>query len=241
MLAGDHSGARDSMLKELIDKFYLDREHDKTQTHFYITDAGKCARGIFFKFKKAPRKELEARVLRMFDYGNHIHQLIMRALSAVRKIHVVAAEINIPPQEIISGRADAILSLDNELYILDIKSINSMIFGKLEAPKEDHANQLQLYLHFFNIPKGILLYVSKDTQDLKEFQIPYNAKIAKELLKGLQNLKTKIETDTIPQPLPDWPDNWQCKYCQFADVCTQVGKKELSWEEFKKQTESEKD
>lgn len=227
------------MLKELIDKFYLDREHDRDQDHFYITDAGKCARSIFFKFKKAPRKELEARVLRMFDHGNHIHQLIMNALSAVRKIHLVAAEINIPPQEIISGRADAILSLDNELYILDIKSINSMIFGKLKAPKEDHTNQLQLYLHFFNIPKGIILYVSKDTQDLKEFLVSYDAKVSEKLLKNLQGLKTKIETDTIPQPLPEKPDNWQCKYCQFADICDRVGEEELSWREFKKQIESE--
>jgi len=227
------------MLKELLDKFYLDREYDRAQTHFYITDAGKCSRAVFFKFKKAPRKELEARVLRMFDHGDHIHQLIMNALFAVRKIHVVAAETNIPPQEIISGRTDAIISLGNELYVLDIKSINGMIFGKLESPKEEHINQLQLYLHFFNIPKGIILYVSKDSQELKEFQVSYNPKIAKELLKGLQDLKTKIESNTVPLPLSEWPNNWQCKYCQFADVCTQVGKKELSWEEFKKQIESQ--
>jgi hypothetical protein len=36
------------MLKELIDQFYLDKQRDKEQTHFYITDAGKCTRAVFF-------------------------------------------------------------------------------------------------------------------------------------------------------------------------------------------------
>jgi len=226
------------MLKELIDKYYLDKENDKAQTHFYITDAGKCPRAIFFKFKKAPRKEMEARVLRMFDHGDYIHRLIMRALFGAHKVRVVASEIDMPPQEIISGRADAILSIDNELYLLDIKSINSMLFEKLDAPKEDNVNQIQLYLHFFQIPKGILLYVSKDTQDLKEFIVNYDRNLCLNLLKELQELKRKIDNDIIPFPLPDYPDNWQCRYCQFREVCDLIGKKEMSWLEFKKQIEA---
>jgi CRISPR/Cas system-associated exonuclease Cas4 (RecB family) len=227
------------MLKELIDKFYLDKEQDRTQTHFYITDAGKCSRAVFFKFKKAPKKEMEARVLRMFDHGDYIHRLIMRALFGARKVRVVASEIDMPPQELISGRADAIISVDNELYVLDIKSMNSMIFDKLEAPKEDNANQLQLYLHFFQVPKGILLYVNKDNQDLKEFIVNYDRNLCLKLLKELQELKKKIDTDIIPLPLPDYPENWQCRYCQFKEVCDLIGRKEMSWLQFKKQIEED--
>jgi len=227
------------MLKELIDKFYLEREQDKTQTHFYITDAGKCARAIFFKFKKAPKRELEARILRMFDHGDYIHQLIMKALFGARNVRVIASEIDMPPQEIISGRADAILSIDNELYVLDIKSMNSMIFDKLESPKEENVYQIQLYLHFFQIKKGILLYVNKDNQDLKEFVLQYDRVLAEKLLKELCELKKKIEQNIVPLPLPDWPDNWQCRYCQFKEICNLIGRKEIRWEDFKKQIEGE--
>ena len=66
------------MLKEIIDKFYLDREKDKAQSHFYVTDAGKCPRALFFKFKNAPKKEMEANILRLFDHGDYIHKLIMK-------------------------------------------------------------------------------------------------------------------------------------------------------------------
>jgi len=221
------------MLKELIDKFYLDRERDRNrnQAHFYITDAGRCGRAIFFKFKKAPKKEMEARVLRMFDHGDYIHRLILNTLFSLGIVR--SSEINIPPQEILGGRADAILSFENELYVLDIKSMNSMVFKNLNQAKEENLNQIQLYLHFFKIPRGILLYVNKDTQELKEFIVDYNPLLAENLLKGLKDLKTKIDSNTIPSRIPGWPDDWQCQYCAFREICAMAAGGEMNWEEFK--------
>ena len=227
------------MLKELIDQFYLDRERgrNREQIRFYITDAGKCPRAVFFKFKKAPKEELEARVLRMFDHGDYIHQLIMRPLLAIREVRVITAEVDVAPQEIISGRADAILSDGKDLYVLDIKSMNSMVFKNLEEAKEENINQLQLYLHFFKIPKGILLYVNKDTQELKEFLIEYNPTIAQNLLKELNNLKTKINTNIIPSRIPEYPEGWQCKYCAFREICAIANGGEINWNNFKAKIE----
>lgn len=229
------------MLKELIDKFYLDKERARSgdQTRFYITDAGKCPRAVFFKFKKAPKEELEARVLRMFDHGDYIHQLIMRSLTAIREVRVITAEVDIAPQEIISGRADAVISDGKDLYVLDIKSMNSMVFKNLNEAKEENINQLQLYLHFFKIPKGILLYVNKDTQELKEFVIQYNPNIAKNLLDGLSHLKTKIDSNIIPSRIPSYPDDWQCTYCAFREICAIANGGEVNWEDFKKKIESQ--
>ena len=222
------------MLRELIDKFYLDRQKDREQHHFYITDASKCARALFFKFKNAPRKEIEPNILRLFDHGDHIHQLIMKPLLSIRDVHVVASEVNIPPQELISGRADAIVSDGKKLYVLDIKSMNSMIFDKLAEPKEENVDQIQLYLHYFKIPTGVLLYVNKNTLALKEFFVEYDKNRALALLKNLETTKKKIDSDIIPERLPDYPDNWQCRYCQFKEVCDMANKGEINWEDFKK-------
>ena len=221
------------MLKELIDKFYLDRQKDKEQHHFYITDAGKCPRAVFFKFKNAPREEMDANILRIFEHGDHIHQMIMKPLLSIRDIHVVASEVNIPPQELVSGRADAILSDGKKLYVLDIKSMNSMVFRNLEEPKPENVDQLQLYLHFFKVPKGILLYVSKDNQDLKEFVIDYDKKHAEGLLVNLTDLKTKIDSGVIPSRIPTYPDDWQCKYCAFKEICSMANGGQVSWDDFK--------
>lgn len=222
------------MLKELINQYYLDRQKDREKTRFYITDAGKCSRAIFFKFKKAPKKDMEARILRLFEHGDYIHQLIMKPLLSLRKIHVVASEVKIPPKELIAGRADAIISDGKELYVVDIKSMNSMIFRNLQEAKVDNVDQLQLYLHFFKVKKGILLYVNKDNQELKEFLLPYDKTRANKLLKTLTELKRKIDSNIIPKRLPDYPLNWQCRYCPFKEVCQMTGEEDISWEAFKK-------
>ncbi|MDP3093440.1 MAG: PD-(D/E)XK nuclease family protein [bacterium] len=227
------------MLKELIDKFYLDRERSKNkdQTRFYITDAGKCPRSIFFKFKKAPKEDIDARVLRMFDHGDYIHRLILNTLFSLGLVR--SAEIGTPPQKVISGRADAILSWENELYVLDIKSINSFLFKNLNQPKDDNVNQLQLYLHFFSIKKGILLYVNKDTQELKEFIVIYDRQRSEKLLKELDLLKDKIDKNIIPKRLSDFPSDKECQFCQFKEICKQALASEMPWKEFKRKLESQ--
>jgi len=225
------------MLKELIDKFYSDRQEDREQHHFYITDAGKCPRAVFFKFKNIPREKMEPRVLRMFDHGDYMQ---MQILSILLSLGIVrASEIKIPPQELISGRADAILTLNNQLYVVDFKSMNSMVFKNLDQPKEDNLNQLQLYLHFFKIPKGILLYINKDTLELKEFLVEYDPALAQRLLKDLAGLKIKIDSNIVPQRIPGWPEEWQCQYCQFKEICQIAGERDINWLEFKKRIEAQ--
>ncbi|MCX6760723.1 MAG: PD-(D/E)XK nuclease family protein [Candidatus Nealsonbacteria bacterium] len=225
------------MLKELIDKFYLDGQKSKEQHHFYVTDAGRCPRSIFFKFKNVSREAIEANVLRMFDHGDYIHQMIMKPLLGIRDIHVVASEINIPAQEIISGRADAIISSGKELFVLDIKSMNSIIFKNLTEPKPENLDQIQLYLHYFKIPKGILLYVNKDNQHLKEFVVQYDKKRAYSLIEGLEDLKIKIDKGIVPNRVVGYPRDWQCRYCQFKDICAIAGGENIKWSDFKDRIE----
>ncbi len=225
------------MLKELIDQFYLDREKDRQQHHFYITDAGKCPRAIFFKFKGVPRAKMEPRILRLFDRGDYIQMQVLNSLFSMGVVR--SSEVRIPPQELVSGRADAIITLNNELYVVDFKSMNSMIFRGLTQPKEDNVNQIQLYLHFFKIPRGILLYVCKDTLEIKEFLVEYNSARVQKLLKGLSGLKAQIKANAVPQRLAEYPENWQCKYCQFKDICVMVGGKEIKWDNFKKEIETQ--
>lgn len=223
------------MLKELIDQFYLDQQEDREQNHFYITDAGKCTRAVFLKLKHIPREKIDARILRLFDHGDYIQMQLLKSLFSLGIVR--ASEINIPPQGLVSGRADAIVTLDNELYVVDFKSMNSMLFRKLQEPKEENINQIQLYMHYFKIPKGILLYMSKDTSELKDFLVQYDIDLVQALIKGLEDLNTKIKANIIPEQMLNFPRDRQCVYCQFRDICSTAGKGELKWKEFKSKIE----
>ena len=129
---------------------------------------------------------------------------------------------------------DSILSWEDELYVLDIKSMNSFLFKNLIQPKQENVFQLQLYLHFFGIKKGILLYVNKDTQELKEFIILYDRVLSTKLLKDLESLKTKIDLNTIPKRLLSYPKDKECQFCQFREICKKATANEMSWKEFKR-------
>ncbi|MDI6603045.1 MAG: PD-(D/E)XK nuclease family protein [Patescibacteria group bacterium] len=229
------------MLKELIDKFYLDRERekeDKERTRFYISESGKCSRAIFFRFKRAPKKELEAERLRVFEFGNHIQQIVLRPLVSLGLVETT--EVPIPPHQIISGRADIILKVGGERYVVDVKSISGrMNLTKMERPMPEHYEQVQLYLHFFKIKKGILLYVNKDTQELKDFVFDYDGYLIEKLLKRFENLKLKIESNIIPNRLSDYPINWQCQNCEYREICDIVSAGEINWDDFKKKIETQ--
>lgn len=218
------------MLKELIDQFYLENQKNREQTRFYITDAGKCPRAVFFKFKNAPKEPIEPRIMRIFEHGENIHRNIFNILYRLRL--GVVTEIPIPAQEIISGRADAILCVNSENYVLDIKSMNSMIFRRLTEPKIENVYQIQLYLHYFDIKKGILLYVDKDQQEMKEFFVEHDEALCKDLIAKFTDLKGQVEQGVVPARLADYPRNWQCTYCPFKDVCKKTTSE--NWKETSK-------
>jgi len=223
------------MLIELIDKYYEDRREERNQEHFYISDAGKCQRVVYFSMKGYPRKEKEARVLRIFDRGDITHQRLMRALFGISKIRVIASEIDMPSKEIIHGRADAIISIEDKLYVVDFKSMNDFKFQKMEVPEPSHQQQLQLYMHYFKVPQGIILYENKNTQALKEFELKYNYKLCKKIISDFESLKEQYLDQDIVPPIPlelkkarEGANNnegkfpWACNYCDFRKECDKV-------------------
>jgi CRISPR/Cas system-associated exonuclease Cas4 (RecB family) len=166
---------------------------------------------------------------------------------------VRATEIQIPPQELVSGRADAIVSFTERTfadlgieikekiepglpYVLEIKSISGKMNLK-KLPLPEHVNQLQLYLHYFKIKRGILLYLNKDTQEISEFIFEYDRELAEKILNWFSKLKEKVEADLVPLRLVDWPDNWQCQKCEFFEICKIAGEKEIPWQRLKEEIE----
>jgi CRISPR-associated protein Cas4 len=203
------------MIKEKIDEFYLSKQRDRDREHFYITDAGKCPRAVYFQFKKIPKKAMDARILRVFEHGDYTHLRIISTLFSLGLVK--ATEIDIPNKEIVHGRADAIVNIDGEPYVVEIKSINSIAFGKLESPDPDHYKQIQLYLHYFNIKKGIVIYENKNTQEIKEFAVDYDEKTVQEVLEKFHVLKAQIQSNIVPSK---GDMGWKCNYCPYAEECT---------------------
>lgn len=208
------------MIKEKIDAFYAKQSRAKERKYFYVTDVAQCPRNIWYSFKNYPKAEAEPRVLRIMHNGDFVHKRLGEVLVAEGMIKEL--EKPIPENDLFHGRVDAIIALDNEDYIVDFKSINATKFRMLEAPQEDHEDQVQLYLHYFNMKKGALIYECKNTQDIKEFTFVYNPSRVKELLERFHILKYQIETNMLPE-VPLWVEQWRCSYCPFLEACKKDG------------------
>ncbi len=222
-----------SMLKKLIDQFYTDNFQEREKEYFYVTDAGKCPRSVYFNFKKVPKKNPEPRILRIFENGDYTHT---RITNIFKNLGIVSAEeIRMPAQETasgkaISGRVDCIVNINDKPYIIEIKSIASYKFTKLKEPEPEHMKQVQLYMHSFKNPEGdilyedsFVLYENKDKQDLKEFEVKYDPFLVQEILKDFDVLDQHIINDVVP-PIPKGIEFWRCKYCQYNEECKKIKK-----------------
>ncbi|HLC55266.1 MAG TPA: CRISPR-associated protein Cas4 [Candidatus Nanoarchaeia archaeon] len=215
------------MLKEQIDEFYHKREKTrfKERKAFYVTDIASCPRAIFFEFKKYPKKARDPRILRVMHNGDYVHQRlgeVLKQQGVLKGVPGEDLEVPLPYNDLIHGRADAVIELSGEKWVIDFKSMNYFQFKDLLSPDLHHIQQVQLYLHFLNIRKGLLVYECKNSQEIKEFEVSYDENIVNESLAYFYMLRSKIEQNIIPEVPPDI-EQWKCERCPFLESCRKVG------------------
>lgn len=206
------------MLKEKIDKFYRKEEQPRERDYFYVSEADDCKRKVYFKMKGVPRENLDPQTNRKFERGDQIHQQLVSVLYSLGI--VTGSEVRMPDESLFHGRADAIVSLNGDNYVVEIKSTSPYSFKAMDEPKSSWRRQIQLYLHHFDIDQGIVLAECKGTQKLKEFVLDRDQELAEEIISEFEDLKEKVERGEIPSK-PDKED-WEfdkCEYCRYEEVC----------------------
>lgn len=210
------------MIKEKIDEYYKNKRRDYKRKSFYVTDVAECPRVIFFSFKDYPKKEHEPRILRVMHNGDFVHQRLGLVLKDMEILKDENTEVPIPDNDLFRGRADAIIEIDGEKYVADFKSTNSFIFRSLESPKPEHVRQVQLYMHYLGIKKGMLIYECKNTQDIKEFKFDYDIRLINNIIEEFYLLKSRIDNNIIPD-IPESIEKWKCERCPFLESCKKFG------------------
>lgn len=198
---------------------------------FSISSIGKCWREKYMVLKGLWKTEFDERTMRIFDIGDAFHQMIVKEFyekGDAANIRIVAAEIDIPTQKYISGRADIIISNSKtgELNLVDVKSCTKYVFDKVSSGDhtgiQNYISQLNLYLHFFDIQKGYLLFVNKSNAEICEVEIKYDKVLAENYIKEIEDFfKNYVEKDIEP-PFCDGGD-WGCECCSMAGKLSSNG------------------
>lgn len=108
---------------------------------------------------------------------------------------------------------------DNDVMILELKSISDKGFGYLGTTgKDEHRRQLHLYMYLTGIRVGMLLYENKNTQEMKEFLVPYDPEFAQTVIDQIILVNKCIDEGTIPEKEYD-NLSFQCRYCPYNSIC----------------------
>lgn len=108
----------------------------------------KCMRSLYYARTGAESDGfIDPRLQRIFDNGTHMHLRTQEYLTkegslVMDECPCIDAEANI------QGHTDGILKMTEQEYaILELKSMNSILFGKLKEPKPEHIAQAMIYMY----------------------------------------------------------------------------------------------
>jgi len=181
------------MLIQKIDAYLQNRpKQERKNQCFHPSTLHKDEDSLFRAyFNGTSGENFEPRILRIFDNGHGVHSRLQGYLKDMGLLLDAEAEVWNEEFEIY-GHCDGILQLGDQKGILEIKSINSNGFWNLYAPKPEHLIQVHVYMFCLAIPRGVLLYEEKDTQELKNFFVKEDPVIRDGILEKIKRVQKRV-------------------------------------------------
>ena len=191
-----------------------DTEHTHVIGKYYPSDAGKCIRRTFFKYKLGMNSDIKlaakGRILMSYVVENMYLQLL-EEMGYHTKVKVSKAYQGI----VVSGEVDAMGQDD----IIDVKTVTPTAINEIPFPAD--IAQINTYLWITGKKIGYLLYVKSDNPAIfKIFEIHYSSKMIETTLQRLLQLHKYLTSDVVP---PKTKDTYLCKNCVFKKLCSRIG------------------
>jgi CRISPR/Cas system-associated exonuclease Cas4 (RecB family) len=125
----------------------------------------------------------------------------------------------------ISGRTDAVINIDGQEILTEIKTKGNEGFERTLRPPKYNIEQLLIYMKIRQDKDALLLIENKDTHQIKNFVISVNQKykdFINYLFDWMIRIEDAFEAKTIPKnPYRNKFENKNCKSCQFLKACQQ--------------------
>lgn len=174
---------------------------------------------------------------RIFEEGNAIHEKWQRLF--IRGGLGKAEDMDFSQfneKYELSYTPDAILTIMGAKWIVEIKSVNTYQFAKMDK-HDSGTKQLRWYMRLTGIKNGIVLCEDKNTQAFKVFVYHYDDDAAEvtdkfiDRLEAIQYYKQRLlEEKKAPARHPECTSyaSKRCSKCNMRDVCFNVRKVRLN-------------
>lgn len=167
------------------DRPYQTRNPDRSTMNFHpSSDCMKCERLMYFERDvntELPDEQIDARLQSIFKMGSSIHAMVQAWFAAMSELtdfpHLVENEMRIEGGCFegygVGGYIDSAIRFpgSDDRICIEIKTSNSNVFNRLSGPKPEHRLQVGCYIAYLESPFGIVLYINKDTCEMKEYRV----------------------------------------------------------------------
>ena len=125
----------------------------------------------------------------------------------------------------VSGRLDGVAQGLEEApkaaHVLEFKTAKNSSFNKIkrdgvEKAEPTHFGQCQLYMRLMKVDRCLYLVTNKDNEEIHGERVRLDIYKADELI---EKARAIIEAQLPPDRIRNDPTFFQCKFCDFAEVC----------------------
>jgi hypothetical protein len=236
-------------LSKMYDNLLATWEEDKGERPpgIHASEVAKCLRQAFYSCVSLEKRQVtEVNMRRRFHIGHAIHSMVQKELHKMAA-HAQAEEIaqqngwylefddevkvNPALQELaakynIWSSCDGVFTFreleHGEVVLrigLEIKSEAPDGYAKLNGPKEDHIDQVHIYMACLDLPLLWFFYMNKANQNTTPshapWLIPFDSKIWNRLEGRMQHVLTSV-TDGIE---PAREEGFHCGFCPYTWEC----------------------
>jgi len=201
---------------------------------FSVSSVNSCWYKKYMELKGLYKEVYDEKTLRTFSIGDFWHNKLVGDIAAkgpVQGYHVAAAEVDIRNNKYISGRCDMLLSHapSKQLYVIDFKSCSTWTFKKAVEGEvaQNYKDQVLLYMYFFHIPRGYLLFVNKANSEVAEVEVKYDEERAAKLVAQIKLFFTEYVEKDVEPPKCDG-GIFGCKCCWPNEILNKPTPEQLT-------------
>jgi CRISPR/Cas system-associated exonuclease Cas4 (RecB family) len=199
-----------------------------------VYNHGICPRYWYLAFEGGTfEDEVTARQVANMENGSRSHDRIQEALkkSGVPEENIELKISNGNPP--IFGYGDALLNIDNNEVLLEIKTVDDVGFERIQQankPRAYHVLQALIYMKILNVSMGAILYENKNTHDMVLFPLTVT-KEHKDYVNYMFEWMEEVYQAWIDKKLPKRPFKTKTKICQrcpLVSLCYELPEGKLN-------------
>ena len=119
----------------------------------------------------------------------------------------------------IVGAYDGIVYYNGIERILEMKTKDVFAWGNMERPHDEHIIQANVYMWGTGIKEAVIVYINKNSGELKEFIVRFDQEIIDRGLQNIEAVHKALEEDELPNGLCGSPREKRAKECPYSDLC----------------------